>query len=143
MPTFSNTTGIYIYLVILYKWLALSVLPQECRVRKLMYIKKAVVRHRVTGDQEGHNFWKVFVMEITEFTFCKWMFINAVYVAYWPSRSLVINTRSLCQNLKKKTYLLNTVKPAHVDPSIKQSHVLNDHIFFLLSYNISYELNLF
>jgi hypothetical protein len=44
---------------------------------------------------------------------------------------------------EKKTYLLNTVKPAHVDPSIKQSHVLNGHIFFLLSYNISYELNLF
>ena len=51
--------------------------------------------------------------------------------------------QTLMSEFEKKTYLLNTVKPAHVDPSIKQSHVLNGHIFFLLSYNISYELNLF
>jgi len=44
------------------------------------------------------------------------------------------------EDQSKKTY---TVKPAHVVTSIKQSPVLKKSHFLTLSYNISYELNLF
>ena len=36
-----------------------------------------------------------------------------------------------------------TVKPAHEVTSIKQSLVLRGHLFLILSYKYSYELNLF
>ena len=36
-----------------------------------------------------------------------------------------------------------TVKPSHQITSIKQSPVLKDHLFLVLSQKISYELNLF
>jgi hypothetical protein len=37
----------------------------------------------------------------------------------------------------------NTVKPAHEVTSIMQSPVLKGHLFLVLSWKISYELNLF
>jgi len=38
---------------------------------------------------------------------------------------------------------MNTVKPVHVVTSIKQSPFFKEHTFLVLSYTISYELNLF
>ena len=38
---------------------------------------------------------------------------------------------------------LNLVKPAHVDISIQQPPILNGHYFLILSFKMSYELNIF
>ena len=38
---------------------------------------------------------------------------------------------------------ISIVTPTHVITSIKQSPVLKGHLFLVLSYNSSYELNLF
>ena len=49
----------------------------------------------------------------------------------------------LCLNpIWKKRRTTITVKPAHAVSSIKQSRVLSGHSFLVLSYKMSYEMNL-
>jgi len=63
----------------------------------------------------------------------------AVYKPYETEWYLHRNNKSL----ENWGVLVSIVKPAHAVISIKESHILNGHMFIVLSMKISYELSLF